>query len=431
MRGGLGLKVGGGLFGLRIPRQHALSTLSKEEYDIVLHGHPNITNPYRYQLDKHPDLKSVMSNASLDVHVVLLMPRVARVSEAQKALPPSWESLLEHVGGTLSLAMSSMGSGVHFTVHCATLSASVTCRDVCRNALHTSAVSLFDDHMRGSKLRPASDTLLYPLGTNKRIKFFGRSVSECSHSKPWSSVSLADVLPSPSELQGARCKAFCYTNSVPGSYRARRSKNTQVASESVVSALRQQGALELLQKLRELNHAALALCIRLGEVLPAPGATSMSCTGTPELGESQRKLLRSEVDPDEVGVWKRPATTVDALMRWQYFNWDPRAHCADALPHYQRLQPVHLFVDASRVGGGEQCSKLKSDNHKKSVARSLMTTQFSEKLCKMEYMRAGSNNLLDVLMALKRWTVDYQLQAVGITKTKSTQSRVCSSSNAT
>lgn len=78
LKGGLGVKLGGGLLGLRIPRQHALSTMTREQFDLEVYGHPNITNPYRELMAEHPALREVMANAAPRTEVVLLLPRALR-----------------------------------------------------------------------------------------------------------------------------------------------------------------------------------------------------------------------------------------------------------------------------------------------------------------------------------------------------------------
>ncbi|KPI90422.1 hypothetical protein ABL78_0498 [Leptomonas seymouri] len=113
MQGGLGIKLGGGLFGLRIPRQHQLSHMSREEFDLEVYGHPNITNPYREHLDEHPDLKSVMMNASVAMKVVVLLPRVARNGEAANAtstVPQKWRRVVREVSDALELLATPPGN---------------------------------------------------------------------------------------------------------------------------------------------------------------------------------------------------------------------------------------------------------------------------------------------------------------------------------
>ncbi|KPA83112.1 putative mitochondrial hypothetical protein [Leptomonas pyrrhocoris] len=148
MQGGLGIKLGGGLFGLRIPRQHQLSHMSKEEYDLEIHGHPNITNPYREHLDEHPDLKSVMMNATVAVKMVVLLPRVARNgdgADAATVVPAKWKRVVRDVSDALEFFATPRGettaeaaaangsrsveaSGPSVEVHFATLGTSVCCQ---------------------------------------------------------------------------------------------------------------------------------------------------------------------------------------------------------------------------------------------------------------------------------------------------------------
>jgi hypothetical protein len=145
MQGGLGIKLGGGLFGLRIPRQHQLSHMTKEEFDLEVFGHPNITNPYREHLEEHPDLKSVMMNARVAVKMVVLLPRVSRNGDGAGAAttntvaPVKWRTVAREVGAALQLLdspaseakkVSSSSSEAAFLpveVHFTTLEASACC----------------------------------------------------------------------------------------------------------------------------------------------------------------------------------------------------------------------------------------------------------------------------------------------------------------
>lgn len=58
--GQLGVRLGGGLFGARwqIPEQ---ALMDKEMVDVVVYGHPSITNPFRDTLSRHPKLGDVVS----------------------------------------------------------------------------------------------------------------------------------------------------------------------------------------------------------------------------------------------------------------------------------------------------------------------------------------------------------------------------------
>lgn len=99
---GLGVKLGGGLFGLRIPRQHALSTMSQADYELEVYGHPNITNPYRHCLHEHPTLDLVRANPGVGLHVVLLLPRVSRArADPHPVIPPSWRAVTERLWQSL------------------------------------------------------------------------------------------------------------------------------------------------------------------------------------------------------------------------------------------------------------------------------------------------------------------------------------------
>ncbi|KEG13490.1 hypothetical protein DQ04_00971000 [Trypanosoma grayi] len=425
LKGGLGIKLGGGLFGLRIPRQHVLSTLSPDDYDIALHGHPNITNPYRQHMDEHPDLKGVMRNACLSVHLVVLMPRVSRTSAPSSSLssssataetattrmmttatlPESWAELLQHLGDTISRECNAMGNGSSIITYCSTISASVTCHQPEGDALRVAAASLYEDHLRGTKLRPSPVAVTHRRHEPKRIPLLGAALSAPAtlQKKAKAAVTLSEL-----NLIGTQSQTSCILSHDKHAFTMEGEANGFAAPSAATSsaALAQRGVLQLLQDLRRSHPNALGLCMRLGEVIPTKGAAqTREEQQTP--GMPARKLLREDMDPDEVGIWKRPAATVDALMRWHYFNWDPRAHCADRLPHNRRWQPVHIFVDASRVRG-----EVSGNQGRSGATRSLMSPHFSEKLLEMNFERADHDGLAEMLAALRGWSVDSQWLAL-------------------
>nr|CCC90962.1 unnamed protein product [Trypanosoma congolense IL3000] len=430
LHGGLGVKLGGGLFGLRIPRQHALSTLSKEEYDIILHGHPNITNPYRLFMNKHPNLESVMRNARLHVDLVLLMPRVPRTIPRTGLLPCSWEDLVLHVSKALQEEATALLQNC-VTIYFATMFASSMCLSFSEGELRSAASALFEDHMRGAKLNFSTETTSSQRnGKGKCHKFFGthllnrvglQSFSAATQQESLSSSCALPQVASPTVAAAAagavgRCttstnypervcllESYCNTKTsdpLTGS--------AAMPSDSVdVSHVVQHGVQELLVDLRHNNPGALSICLRLDGI---------SNNGPPSLGDEEesnrknkRKLLRVDLDPDEVGVWKRPAASVDALMRWQYLNWDPRGHCADVLAHDRRKQPVCIFVDASRMRhGGKSSAPEEADRQKHPTLRSLLSARFAERLAEMDYQRVNNSSLPGTLADLRRWTVDHQ-----------------------
>ncbi|PBJ80720.1 hypothetical protein BCY84_00917 [Trypanosoma cruzi cruzi] len=423
MKGGLGVKLGGGLFGLRIPRQHALSSMSREEYEVAIHGHPNITNPYRHCMYEHPDLKGVMRNASLDVHLVLLMPRVPRVTTTAVAeeLPPLWDELLHHLGENIRTECSSSGhsdsigssiSTSSVKTYFATLSSSVLCRDATHDALRGAAASLFKDLMRGAKLRPPSFEVLGRRHETRRIPLLGASFSTSAVLPKRTGAAITSStlllrmrqgeLPRNASHDWKKRELVCCSVSP--------SMPVAVTSSSGVA---QRGVQQLLRDLRQSCPHALNLCIRLEEFLPAGDEEAEGHAAKATPANSPRKLLREEMDPDEVGVWKRPAATVDALMRWQYFNWDPRAHSKDELPHHRRCQSVHIFVDASRVQGKNASSTTDlAGTRRHSAARSLMPPRFSEKLEEMNFKRVSHRGLAETFAALRRWSVDSHWLAI-------------------
>lgn len=127
MQGGLGIKLGGGLFGLRIPRQHQLSHMTREDFDLEVYGHPNITNPYRDHLAEHPDLKSVMMNATVALRLVVLLPRAPRRLAAP--VPAQWLAVVQDVRAALAALTAADGTALmgSVEVHLCTLEASVLC----------------------------------------------------------------------------------------------------------------------------------------------------------------------------------------------------------------------------------------------------------------------------------------------------------------
>lgn len=415
MKGGLGIKLGGGLFGLRIPRQHVLSTMSREEYEIAVYGHPNITNPYRQHMEEHPDLRGVMQNANLSVHVVVLMPRVLRVAAAGAGmLPPPWEQLLHHLDKTIRAECGALHEdGGEITLHCATTSASVMCDCLTSESMHLAAVSLFEDLMRGAKLGPLSTASLHRRYETKRIPLLGTSLlTPSATASPIKSTVLA--LPHTSPLLSKRL-AKLYDSS-HGAESAAKGNDTR-ASVSVAAvkttAVVQRGVQKLLQDLRQLCPDALNLCLRLEGVLPTNDGTPQDHEAGTTPTNTSRKLLRNDMDPDEVGVWNQPAATADALMRWQYFNWDPRAHSTDGLPHHRRRQRVHIFVDASKVHGKTTFSATEaSSSGHRLVTRSLMSLRFSESLQEMNFKRVSHKSLAETLVALRGWSADSQWRTV-------------------
>lgn len=193
MQGGLGIKIGGGLFGLRIPRQHQLSTMTKEDFDLEIYGHPNITNPYRERMEEHPSLKSIMMNAAISLQLVVLLPRVSRgpmphrstenrVLHETAGLPVTWSAAAKEVAAALQSTLhgctpaSSSPLSIapetlpHVQVHFTTLETSVCCSSLplslptlqptmghtaLEEALQSSLRTLYQSHCRqGSRLVP-------------------------------------------------------------------------------------------------------------------------------------------------------------------------------------------------------------------------------------------------------------------------------------
>ncbi|ORC90969.1 uncharacterized protein TM35_000073930 [Trypanosoma theileri] len=441
LTGGLGIKLGGGLFGLRIPRQHNLSKMSPEEFDIALHGHPNITNPYREHLNEHPDLKSVMRNAWLNVHIIVLMPRVTRLADTNEGIPQAWKELLQHLREAFQEEKDKKekdnsvwkGNGCSIIVHWATMSASITCRDTGSEALTLSAASLFKDHKRGEKIRPTSLVSSLRPHEKKRIPLLGAAMLSSLAPQKMMMTTTNSLMNSTTPLKKIQERTSSsplhntgtnlINHNVTPSTLVTMSNSSNSNSHTIVN---QRGVQELLQELRESHPDALKLCLRLEERMTSSETgkekhdddNNNDNNNNEKKKQTQkktpvRKLLREDLDPDEVGVWKQPAATVDALMRWHYFNWDPRAHNADVLPHHRRKQDVHIFVDASRARGESVSSARKPiRSQRSSLSRSLMSPRFSEKLQEMNFKRVDHKTLVEILTDLRGWTVDSQWRAL-------------------
>jgi hypothetical protein len=151
IRGGLGVKIGGGLFGARIPRQHALKTMTREDLELELNGHPNITNPYRLCLEEHPALDLVKDLPRLRLAVLVAMPPAGGSlrSSASPGLPLSWATVLREVDKGLAPLLEICESmQLTFATHrcCSTTAAAV--------ASSKEAVELLlRQHTRGIPLR--------------------------------------------------------------------------------------------------------------------------------------------------------------------------------------------------------------------------------------------------------------------------------------
>lgn len=84
LQGGLGIKLGG-LFGMRAPRQHFLSTASPEAYELAVFGTPNITNPWVREegiWKNSTALEEITADAPISMALVVLLPRLRNVGRA-------------------------------------------------------------------------------------------------------------------------------------------------------------------------------------------------------------------------------------------------------------------------------------------------------------------------------------------------------------
>lgn len=324
MGGGLGIKIGGGLFGLRIPRQHTLSTMTREEYELEMYGHPNITNPYREYLEEHPSLQQVMSNAALHVHLVFLLPRVPRTRSrlrghggaaassssasavaattsgeaAEDVVPDAWRSALAPLTQLFhsDSDCTDTGAGTErlrevlssTTVHCATLDASVqlpgstlvaavapdttttTTEDLTSRALGV----LYADHAKGQKLRVtdasarAEGTATVPRkrGEPRAIPFFGKGL-QGTPMPPFGQHSVAGTLTSSAlsrvralEAESHRMNRLLH---VPdeGELGGREYDASTVRATYPMQA-EEEGVMTLLARLRRADPNALCLCLR-------------------------------------------------------------------------------------------------------------------------------------------------------------------------
>lgn len=404
MQGGLGIKLGGGLFGLRIPRQHQLSHLSRDDFELEVYGHPNITNPYREHLNEHPDLKSVMMNAEVAVQMVVLMPRVGRGNDAARAdrgasAPESWLRVVREVSAAVEVlappppllppqddvaldASPSPPVEVHFT----TLETSVCCRwppsaetPVSPNLaaqLEASAPQLYSAHCRlGQTLRlvqmkektaassssasrtTASPSTSLPRHSGRRpAVFMGAALkAPASHS--------SSAIGGSGGGMGAASAGGSFTSSVlaqltreaaasSGSTSSLPSCADGVMGRAPLDAPAvpfTDGVVSVVHRLTSTERPILRVCMR-----PTKGEKASSThdapAATPAAAVPQRKVLKADIDPHaEIGVWTLPRSPLQELLRWHYCAHDPRAHNHDALPHHRRSLPLLLVVDYSTI----------------------------------------------------------------------------------
>lgn len=283
MRGGLGVKIGGGLFGLRIPRQHALGHISASELELELHGHPNITNPYRELLDEHPNIEGVVKNPAMRATFILQLPTARSMHQSSTAIPKTWKEakpLLIEVAKKLELDQSigALHQQIVLVLCTEELSVSLLLDQVGDatgsepHAIITSAMNLLCEETRkgariGSSHRPADEWITIE-GKRMRVNVGAGSVRHAMNERP---------------------------NDANG-----------ICVEHI-------GWIGWLARLSGTEQVALRLRTTL---LEAPRGDAM-----------------------------HKAETADALIRWFVYNNDPRAHFSDAAPHDNRTFPVHTFVE--------------------------------------------------------------------------------------
>ncbi|KAG5498614.1 hypothetical protein JKF63_02900 [Porcisia hertigi] len=441
IQGGLGLKLGGGLFGLRIPRQHQLSHMSKEEFELEVYGHPNITNPYREHVGEHPDLKSVMMNATVALRLVVLLPKVARGPAQREGddvqVPEQWSSVVREVKTALS-ALSASGHQAlgAVEVHLATLETSVRCHcplgDMAltppadggkeRGAgpdLEMGLAQLYRTHSwLGNQLKPLTEVT--PRHQRRPAAFMGvalraplsksSSTSSGCFASPASSTSFTssvlasltggDHAPPPRILHTTTSEATHIPSLSPIQARSVASDTLDAKGKGIIGLVRECSATE---------QPLLRLCLRPG----APASSAMH----PTMGNSRaatsavaaaapivtRKVLKEDIDFNgEAGVWRLDRSPLPELLRWHYCAQDPRAHNHDALPHHRRPLPVLLVVDCSTTPRGTDHAKTRGTTSPKPVA-TLMPRRFSLELESAGFRLLAESSLLEVAKSLEAW----------------------------
>ncbi|TPP45673.1 hypothetical protein CGC21_35320 [Leishmania donovani] len=378
MQGGLGLKLGGGLFGLRIPRQHQLSHMSKEEFELEVHGHPNITNPYREHLDEHPDLKSVMMNATVALRLVVLLPKAARRPVQREGgdvqVPEQWSSVVRELKAALgALAASARQALGVVEVHLATLESSVCCRCAPSDAASTPTA------VDGKRVEVGPDletgvARLYRAHCLLRSRLKPTAEATRRHRRPAAFMGAALRASSPTS---SSTPPGMFPWSVP---------STSFTSSVLASASKGKGMMELDRSdtTAVAGHAAVAT----------------------------RKVLKEDIDLNsEVGVWRLARSSLPELLRWHYCARDPRAHNHDALPHHRRSLPVLLVVDYSTIAEDVGRARAQSTASSRPAA-TLMPRHLSLELESAGFKLLAESSLLDVAKSLEAWVparqwVDY------------------------
>lgn len=373
-QGGLGIKLGGGLFGLRIPRQHKLSTLTREEFDLQIYGHPNITNPYREMISEHPQLREVMENAKVCLRIIALMPRVARTNSG--APLARWSAFAED----LQSFLASVGQHAEVDHVClGTLDTSVTVApgstpEEMNFALHT----LFAEHQNGRRLR-AEQTDPEVMRSRKAAllsKEFMPFMGDCLRVTPKALTQAGSTSYASPTLHFVK---FQTESALPLT-------STEAGSSCTGTASSPDGVFHVLRDIRKGCPDTLCVCVR-------PLAEDHCNNPTPST-----PLLKKDVQVDEEeGVWAQPRNTISELLRWSYSNRDPRAHSCDAVPHRARRLHVLILVDAS---------KTPTARSETGLAPSLLSRQRSEELQRLGFKPLErTSSLSEIAQSLRRWSV--------------------------
>ena len=294
---GLGVKIGGGLFGLRIPRQKALKTMTKEDLEIELNGHPNITNPYRYYLDEHPGLSELTDAPRLRLSMVVAMPQGGNgIGHSARTLPPTWvatQKKIELIVPHLAQACESLN--VTFATH--RCSIHVTGTSDCM-LLSDAIQRLFIQHNRGIPLRlPSAKTS----GYNHRS----------------------------SALFAANFSSSQNTKQVPHLLKS--------SSGSIARSDVREGLHAVLGAMRIEHPNSLRLCTTIN-------ADDMS----------------RPVDA-MLGGCATPSSSAADVLKWWEFNHDTRGHFKDSVGHAQRIVDVSLVVEVMTVSPSIRGSVVTKD----------------------------------------------------------------------
>lgn len=350
MKGGLGIKLGGGLFGLRIARQSALSQMTPDELDLELHGHPNITNPYRNILGQHPDLEGVVRNPSLRTTFLIAMPRVQRVSWSPVVpLPVLWQELLPKLVEIAQRLESSCGfKGQQVALILCTTDLSVSLQ--------------FESHEAANSGASARDVIDHAL--KSLYHEFCRGVridAPTAGDVGWVTI------------DGKRMLINCDVKQPANQREISNKTRTDGSSVKVVNV----GLADHLKRLSQAEPSALRM-------------HSTLFVSSPKI---QNK--HDSVTPD--------AETADDLIRWFIYNNDPRAHFNDAAPHACRHFSIHTLVDCVDT----TCSPGSS---KSTAVRSAVGNTVSGIIRGTGY-RLLKEDPLQLANCLSKWSVEARTKA--------------------